>query len=194
MSANHRILAFAGSARAGSFNKRLVRIAARGAEKAGAGCTVVDLRDYPMPLYDADLESAEGLPEHARRLRELLMTHQGLLISSPENNSSLSALLKNTIDWATRNADGEGDLSGFSGKVAGLLSASPGGLGGLRGLVHLRAILGNIGCLVVPEQFALRGAHKAFDEEGGLSDPKQAAQAEAVGAAVARIVLKLGDG
>jgi len=194
MSASPRILAFAGSARTGSFNKRLVRIAARGAEKAGVACTTIDLREFPMPLYDADLEAAEGMPEHARRFRELLIAHQGLLISSPENNSSISAVLKNAIDWATRTEDAQGDVAAFSGKVAGLLSASPGGLGGLRGLVHLRAILGNIGCLVIPEQFALRSAHKAFDAAGELSDPAQSAGAERIGAALAGIVSKLSGG
>ncbi len=192
MSARPQILAFAGSTRGGSFNKKLVRIAVRGAEKAGAACTVIDLRDFPIPIYDGDLEIAEGLPKHAKRLRDLLIAHQGLLISSPENNSSVSAVLKNAIDWATRTEDGQGDLAGFTGKVAGLLSASPGGLGGLRGLVHLRAILGNIGCLVVPDQFALRGAHKAFDEAGELADPKQAAEAERIGAVVAEVAGKLG--
>lgn len=192
MSRKPRILAFAGSARAGSYNKKLVRVAARGAEKAGGECSVIDLRDFPMPIYDADLEAAEGMPPQAKRFRDLLLSHQALLISSPENNSSVSALLKNGIDWATRNEQGEGDVAAFKGKAAALLSASPGALGGLRGLVHLRAILGNIGCLVIPEQFALSRAHEAFDDAGEPIDPKQAARAEGIGAALARITAKIG--
>ena len=102
MSNAPRILAFAGSAREESFNKRLVRVAAAGAEAAGVACTVLDLRDFPLPIYDGDLEAAEGLPENAKRLRELFLAHQGLLIASPEYNSSISPLLKNTLDWVSR--------------------------------------------------------------------------------------------
>src|SRR5882724_2223682 len=96
---NPKILAFAGSARTASFNKRLVRIAVAGAQAAGAEVTLIDLRDFPLPVMDQDLEEREGLPENARKLKELFLQHQGLLISSPENNSSMSALFKNTIDW-----------------------------------------------------------------------------------------------
>src|SRR6266446_5332539 len=99
-----RILAFAGSTRAASFNKRLVRIAARGAEAAGAEVTVIDLRDLPLPLFDQDQEAAEGPPENAKRLKALMVASDGFLIASPEYNSSISAVLKNTIDWASRPA------------------------------------------------------------------------------------------
>ena len=119
-----KILAFAGSTRSNSFNKRLVRAAAVMAEEAGATVTIVDLRDYPLPLYDGDLEQAEGLPEHAATLYELFKSHDALLISSPEYNSSVSAVLKNTIDWVSRPRDGEQPLEAFSGKVAGLLCAN----------------------------------------------------------------------
>src|SRR4051812_15650015 len=97
-----RILAFAGSTRSDSLNKKLVRIAADGARAAGAEVTLVDLRELPMPIYDGDLEAAESLPENAMKLRTLMMSHQGLLISSPEYNSSFSAVLKNAIDWVSR--------------------------------------------------------------------------------------------
>lgn len=192
MSTKPKILAFAGSAREGSFNKMLVRIAARGATEAGAEVTVIDLRDYPMPVYDSDLEDSDGLPQAAASLKELLSSHQGLLIASPENNSSITALLKNTIDWASRSADGEGDLSGFDGKIVSLMSASPGGLGGLRGLVHLRAILGNIGCIVLPDQLTIRGAYSAFNDDGDLDDDKKRRQVEELGANLAHYVERLG--
>ena len=189
---NPKILAFAGSARDGSYNKMLVRIAARGATDTDAEVTVIDLRDYPMPLYDADIESSEGLPKKASSFKNLLSSHQGLLIASPENNSSVTALLKNTIDWASRSPEGEGDLSGFEGKVVSLMSASPGGLGGLRGLVHLKSILGNIGCIVLPDQVTVRSAYNAFDDSGNLKDSDKSGQVEELGANLANFLKKLG--
>lgn len=186
-----RILAFAGSARAESFNKKLLRAAVRGVEAAGMGCTAIDLRDYPLPLYDGDLEDANGLPEHAVALRRLFAEHRGLLIASPEYNSSISAVLKNTIDWVTRSPERTPDLSGFQGRVAGLLSASPGPLGGMRGLVVLRLLLGNIGVTVLPDQIALRAAHQAFDADGELVDPAQKERAESLGARLAAVVAAL---
>lgn len=186
-----KVLAFAGSARAASFNKRLVRIAAAGVEAAGLECTVLDLRDYPLPIYDGDLEAAEGLPESATRLRELFATHQGLLIAAPEYNSSITPLLKNTIDWVTRSPERAADLSGFEGKVAALLAASPGALGGLRGLVVLRSLLGNVGVTVLPGQVTVRQAHEAFDDDGWLRDERQAAKATALGRELADTLRKL---
>jgi len=119
--ARPKILAFAGSTRTDSFNKKLIKVAAAGAREAGADVTVIDLRDYPMPLYDEDLEKQEGLPSNTRKLKELMLTHQGLLISSPEYNSSISGVLKNTIDWTSRQGDGEYPLSCFKDKVAGII-------------------------------------------------------------------------
>src|SRR2546422_11581460 len=139
MSYTPKILAFAGSTRTESFNKKLIKIAAQGARNAGAEVTLVDLRDLPMPLYDGDLEANSGLPENAKKFKELMFANNGLLISSPEYNSSFSGVLKNAIDWASREAtDDEKPLACFVGKVAVLMSASPGALGGLRGLVQLR--------------------------------------------------------
>src|SRR5438876_12428516 len=120
-----RILAFAGSTRGESFNKKLVRIAAEGARSAGGDVTLIDLRDYPLPLFDGDLEAADGLPEKARELKRLFLNHDGLLISEPEYNSSITAVLKNTIDWVSRPVPNEPPLAGFTGKVAVLMSASP---------------------------------------------------------------------
>ena len=188
-----KILAFAGSTGTSSFNKKLVAIAADGARSAGAQVTSIDLRDFPMPLYDADLETASGLPENARKFKNLLREHDGLLISSPEYNSSISAVLKNAIDWASRaESDDEPPLVAFKGKVAALMSASPGGLGGLRGLVHLRSILGNIGIIVLPDQVSISSAHEAFDESGKLKDARKAKQVADLGAGLAKILAQLG--
>ena len=175
-----RLLAFAGSTRTGSFNKKLLAIGAAAARAAGAEVTLADLRDLPMPLYDGDLEAAEGMPKNGQAFKDLLISHQGFFISSPEYNSSLPGVLKNAIDWASRGKPGEAPLVAFDGKVAGLVAASPGALGGLRVLVHLRAMLENIRVLVVPQQFALSHADEAFDAAGALKDPKAQASVEAV--------------
>lgn len=185
-----KVLAFAGSTRNGSFNKQLVRAAARGVASQGVACTLIDLRDYALPLYDADLEAAEGLPAAATQLRELLLGHQALLIASPEYNSSITPLLKNSIDWVSRSPDAQADLSGFQGKVAAIMAASPGPLGGLRGLVALRSLLTNIGVTVLAQQLTIRGAGDAF-EQGELRDARQAQRAEGLGRELAELVLKL---
>ncbi len=186
-----KILAFAGSTRTDSFNKKLVKVAARGAEAAGAKVTILDLRDFAMPLYDGDLEAKEGLPANAVKFKEILLAHQGLLISSPEYNSSITGVLKNAIDWASRPAPGEESLACFNNKVAALMSASPGALGGLRGLVHLRSILGNIKVLVLPNQIAVSKADEAFAADGSLKDAKQQAAVENLGGALTKILIKL---
>ena len=191
MSSTPRILAFGGSLRRASFNQQLARVAAEGARQAGATVTVVELRGFPMPIYDEELEREQGLPEHARRFKALLKEHDGLLIASPEYNSSISAALKNAIDWASRAEGGEKPLACFAGKVAGLLAASPGALGGLRGLVTVRSILSNIQVFVLPDQLAVGTAHAAFDAEGRLKDEKQQAAALRIGARVAEVARKL---
>lgn len=176
-----KVLVFAGSTRSGSFNKKLANLAAEAALAAGAEIAVLDLRDLALPLYDGDLEDAQGLPEGAKRFKKLLREHDGFLIASPEYNSSITGVLKNAIDWASRaETDDEPPLVAFRGKVAVLMSASPGGLGGLRGLVHLRAILGNIGVIVLPDQVAIPAAHEAFDDAGRLKDEKKSKQVTAL--------------
>jgi chromate reductase, NAD(P)H dehydrogenase (quinone) len=169
-----RILVFAGSTRTGSLNKKVARVAARFAEEAGAEVTLIDLRDLPMPLYDGDLEAAEGIPANAMQLRRLMVAHDAFLLSCPEYNSSITAVLKNAIDWVSRPVAGEPDLVAFKGKVVGLMSASPGALGGIRSLVTVRSILGNIGCIVMPDQVSVSKAHEAFDEDGNLKDSAMA--------------------
>lgn len=191
MSNRAKVLAFAGSLRKDSFNKKLVRIAMNGAAQLGATTTFVDLRDFPLPIFDEDLEKSDGPPANATRLKELFMQHGGLLIASPEYNSSVSAVLKNAIDWVSRPAPGELALQCFDGKVAGLLAASPGALGGLRGLVTLRSILGNIKVIVLPEQLAVPKAHEAFNDDGTLKDQKTREAAERIGAGVATMAERL---
>ena len=122
------------------------------AREAGGEVTLIDLKDFPLPLFDQDLEAEQGMPENGTRLKKLFIDHDGLLIASPEYNSSFPAVLKNAIDWVSRPAPGEPSLVAFRGKVATLMSASPGAQGGLRGLVHVRSILGNIGVIVLPDQ------------------------------------------
>ena len=191
MSGTARILAFAGSARDGSFNKKLIRIAADGARDAGAAVTLLDLRDYEMPIYDGDLEEGSGLPENAVRLRGIFAEHDGLLISAPEYNSSITPLLKNVIDWVSRPAGDDAMLKYIAGKTAALVATAPGALGGLRGLVHVRQILGNIQVTVLPNQATVPGARSAFKEDGSLVDEGQQKAIRAVGAALAKVTAKI---
>jgi NAD(P)H-dependent FMN reductase len=182
-----KILAFSGSAREGSFNQKLVAAAAQGAAGAGAEVTVINLADYPAPLYDGDLEANEGIPEKIQTLKKLFGEHDALLIASPEYNGSLSALLKNTLDWVSRPDGDEPMLAAYRGKTAAIVAASPGGLGGLRGLVHLRQVLTNLGVLVIPDQQAVSKAHEVFGEDGGIADEKMRAGVEKIGAELARV-------
>jgi NAD(P)H-dependent FMN reductase len=186
-----RILAFAGSIRRESFNKRLIKIAAAAAEAAGANVSLIDLADYPLPLFDEDLEADEGMPVNAVALKTLFLEHNGLLLSCPEYNSSITPLLKNTIDWVSRQAPGEGPLAAYKGKVVTLMSASPGRLGGLRGLVHVRSILGNIGVVVLPDQVAVSEAHGTFTPEGGLKDARLHESIEKLGRGLAEFLKRI---
>lgn len=186
-----RILAFAGSLRRDSWNKKLVAAAAKGAESAGAQVTVIDLAEYPLPVFDEDLEAAEGMPDAAKQLKALFREHDALLIASPEYNSSVTAAFKNLIDWVSRREDGEQPLACFKGKTAALLAGSPGALGGLRGLVHARAILGNIQITVLPDQLAVPKVHEAFGEDGTMTDDDLRAKVEGLGATLAQVTAKL---
>jgi NAD(P)H-dependent FMN reductase len=187
-----RILAFGGSLRAESFNTKLARLAAGAAREAGAEVTLVELRDLPLPVFDQDLEAREGLPPNARKLKDLFAAHDGLLIASPEYNSSITAALKNVIDWVSRQASpGEPSLASFVGKTAAIISASPGALGGLRGLVHLRSILGNIQVLVIPDQIAIPVAQEAFAPDGTLKNPRQQATVASIAGKLVATVAKM---
>jgi len=187
MTAKLKVLCFAGSLRKDSLNKKLARAAAAIAEKDGADTTYLDLKDYPLAVYDGDVEAENGLPDNAKKLKNILKGHDAFLIASPEYNSSISGALKNVIDWASRPEPNEKPLECFTGKVAGLVAASPGALGGLRGLVTVRSILGNIGVIVVPEQHAIPQANEAFDQDGRLKDTKHQKSLERVVSAVTKL-------
>ena len=168
-----KLLVFAGSTRAQSYNRQLAKVTADLARTAGASVTLLELGSLDIPLYNADLE-AQGTPPDVRKLKEIMDAHPAWIICSPEYNGSYTALLKNTLDWASSPIKGDAYWSDgnkpFSGKVVGLLSASPGGLGGLRSLSHLSPLLLNLHCWLCPQQFALARAGSAFDEHGQLKD------------------------
>lgn len=166
--AEMKVLVFAGSTRADSYNKKLAGEAAAIARKMGAKVTIIDLKEYPMPLFDEDLETKLGMPEHAKRLREAMIGSNAILIASPEYNGSISGVLKNALDWASRTENGEASRTAFKGKTFGLMSASLGQGGGARGLVHLRAVIEDIGGQVVESQVSVPRAYEAFNEKGAL--------------------------
>jgi len=167
-----KILAFSGSIRRDSWNRKLIQIAVEAARAADGDVTLIDLADYPLPLYNGDIEDKDGVPDNALRLKALFKEHDALLISSPEYNSSIPPLLKNTLDWVSREWRGESGLVPFQNKIAAILAASPGQFGGMRMLPHLRQILNTLGVLVLPGQFSLPHANQAFDpENGALKSP-----------------------
>lgn len=168
-----KLLVFAGSTRSGSYNRQLARVAADMAEFRGAQVTLLELSGLNIPLYNADLE-AQGTPPDVLRLKQLMLDHPGWVICSPEYNGSMTALLKNTLDWASSPVKGHAEwgssgIRPFAGKVVGLLSASPGALGGLRSLAQLAPLLRNLQCWVAPRQFALAHAGQAFSAHGTLN-------------------------
>ena len=172
-----KILVFAGSIRTGSFNARLAAIAAKEIARAEAEVTRISLLDFPLPLYDGDLETRSGPPDNAVKLKRMFCAHQGVFIASPEYNASLAPLLKNTIDWISRVREKqEPPLSAYRNRVFALGAASNGTLGGTRSLMALRQSL-ELGCgaLVIPEQIAVREASHAFDENDELKDERSAA-------------------
>ena len=172
MTASAKLLFFAGSSRTGSYNKRLAKLGAMIADANGIPATFADLGDYPMPLYNGDIEAAEGPPENARKFKALMQTHSGICIVSPEYNASITPLLKNTLDWVSHTRDeGEAPLQVFKTRVFALASASPGGMGGLRSLITVRTVLElGLFALVLPDQFAVPRANEAFDEQGHLKN------------------------
>jgi len=181
-----RILAFAGSARRESLNKKLLTVAVTVAREAGAEVTYLDLNDLPLPLYHGDLEDAGGLPDNAKKIVALLAQHDALLVASPEYNSMFTPLLKNTLDWCTR-----ADDDPFPGKVAAVISASPGAYGVLRSLQLAQQLLLKLGCHVVPGQCALPHADKAFDATGRLTDARAEKSVRALVTALVATTRKL---
>lgn len=191
MSSPVKLVAFSGSSRKESFNTKLLAQAVAAARAAGAEVTVADLAAYDMPIYDGDDEAASGLPAGAVEFKKLLRGSDGILIASPEYNSAYSALLKNAIDWASRSGKDEPPGSVFAGKYAGILSASPGALGGLRGLFALRELLQNLGVAVLPNMHAVGQAMTAFNDDGTLKDEKTAAGVAGVAGGLVTTLAKL---
>ena len=186
-----KLLAFAGSTRKGSYNQAILDVAVEGAREAGAEVTVISLTDYEMPIFNEDDESEHGIHANAQAFKDLLMEHDGFLIATPEYNSSYPALLKNAIDWASRMADGEKPLQAYKGKIAGIMAASPGGLGGMRALAALRLLLENIGTMVLPNQRSVAKAGELVDDNGKLTDEKTIKFLKSLGRETADMAAKL---
>lgn len=168
-----KLVAFSGSIRKGSLNRAIVTAAADAATIAGASVDLIDLADYDLPIYNGDLEAEKGLPENAQVLKAKFRAANGFIIASPEYNSAFSPLLKNTIDWCSRaESDDEPPLVAYAGKTALLLAASPGALGGLRGLYALRTLCQNIQMTVLPEMLSVRSAYDVVGENGEIKDER----------------------
>lgn len=178
-----KLLIFAGSTRLNSFNRKLAHVAAALARASGAEVSHIELADFDIPMYNADLE-AKGTPADVMRLKQLMYEHPAWIICSPEYNGSYTALLKNTIDWVSSPVKDDPDwldgFKSFSGKVVGVLSASPGTLGGLRSQSHLAPLLLNAQCWIAPRAFALARAGDAFDAAGRLLDDSHRDSVQAV--------------
>ena len=164
-----KILAFSGSSRKGSLNKKLLAIAVRELRAMGAAVTEIDLRDFNLPIYDGDIEARNGAPKNAVNLKRMIGTHHGILIVTPEYNSSVPALLKNAIDWVSRH-EHSGSMP-FWNKVYGMGSTSDGRVGGARALLDLRKVLATaVRGMVIAERVEISMAQHAFDESGELVD------------------------
>ncbi|MFC0102382.1 NADPH-dependent FMN reductase [Sphingopyxis terrae] len=187
-----KIAVVVGSTREGSFNRALGRLSIRALEAQGAEVTDVDLAGYDLPLYSAAIESG-AFPADAERLKRVFAAQDGLLFVSPEYNGSVSPLLKNAIDWASRPTGDEGlvALVAYRGKAAAIMSASVSPFGGLRGLIHLRQILSTVQALVIPEQVLIPNAHAAFDESGALKDALPASLVDMTAMRLAKVAAAL---
>ena len=170
MTPSIKLLAFAGSARRDSLNRKLLAAAVASARAQGAEVTVLDLQSDTLPLYDGDLEAA-GMPAEVIALKKQFAAHDGFLIASPEYNLFFSPLFKNTIDWLSRPAPGDVP-NPVTGKTAALLSTSPGAFGGLRALPFVRLLLSKLGVLVAPGELAVGSGQTAIGD-GRLNDEKQ---------------------
>lgn len=168
--AEYKVLAFAGSTRKDSYNKKLIRYAAKLAEEEGATVTVVDLKDYPMPFYDADEEQSRGMPRNAKRLRALMIDSDGIMIATPQYNASVPAVLKNALDWVSRGEKGGSSKEAFKGKRFALMSTSPSQKGGAKAVAHLKVVIEDCGGNVIDQQVSIGNAAKAFGPNGELLD------------------------
>lgn len=179
-----KILVVTGSARLDSVHRKLAVLAVQALHEAGTDATLADLRDFPMPMYDGDLEAGHGMPANAHALKELARRHDGFAIASPEYNGSFPALLKNALDWISRPEPGEHHLEVFRGKVAAILSASPGPGGGRRGLSHLRELLERMAVQVIPQEVAIARSGAALDAAGQLTRAEDEAALRELAAAL----------
>lgn len=187
-----KILALSGSNRQGSYNQRVLDIAVRGAVEAGASVTPIRLLDFKLPFYDTDEETRNGVPDGAHALHQLVAEHDALLIATPEYNGGYTALLKNAVDWMSRpRQDGTPGTALLAGKVAALVSASPGLFGGIRSQAGMRTVLEKLGMLIIPQTFALSVAHEAFTDSGAMGDANVEALLMAVGKALASMAQRL---
>ncbi|MGD0849044.1 NADPH-dependent FMN reductase [Bradyrhizobium sp.] len=181
-----KILVIPGSLRTGSLNAKLAAAAAYQFAQAGAEVTRISLADFPLPIYDGDLQSKSGVPKHAINLKRMIGAHHGVLMVTPEYNSSVPPLVKNTIDWVTRVQDMH-EIRGqvFRGRAFAIAAASEGRLGGTRALAALRLILSACHAMVIPNQLALSFASEAYDDMDRLKHP---ADIEALNALVRQLI------
>ena len=185
-----KILAFAGSARKDSWNRKVLEVAVQGAREAGAEVTVVDLGDYPMPIYNADWHAENGPPASMLELRALMMSANGLLIASPEYNTSITPLLKNSIDWLSQEVNGESGNAPFEKKIGGLMGASNGAFGTIRALPHVSYILSNLGVFMLPVM-AVPSVAKSFDDAGNMTNERMKNTLKILGARLTQTIVKL---
>lgn len=166
------LLLLAGGIRSGSLNEKLIGCASDAARGLGIDATRLSLSDYRLPLFGAEALSIDEVPE-ALALKAMFRRHGAVIIASPEHNGSVTAMLKNALDWMSCPSEGEAPQAyiAFRRKAFGLVSASSSPFGGMRGLSQLRHILTTVQALVVPEQLSVPHAHRAFDDAGGLADP-----------------------
>lgn len=186
-----KLMVFAGSLRKDSYNKQLARILADAAKRQGAEVNYVELNDYPLPLFNEDDEASEGIHPNALTLKKMMNEADGFLITSPEYNGSYSGVLKNMIDWASRQAEGEGILESFKNKYAAIFATSPGAFGGLRGLSQLRLLLSGIGTTILADQIAIPKAGDAFNDDGQLVSEKRQQSVERVVTRLVDTIAKL---
>jgi chromate reductase, NAD(P)H dehydrogenase (quinone) len=195
MTRKPKILAFAGSLRENSYTKRVVKTALKGAENAGAEVTFIDLRDFPMPVYNADEQAKNGFDANALRFQKLLGEHDGFLIASPEYNGSIPGGLKNAIDWASRASDDFGQIEVFKGKTAAIMTASPGAFGGIRCLAHLRGVLTIMLVIVLPTEIAVSFVRDKFEADSeAMTDEKTKGVLENLGASLTEMLKKTQGG